>query len=76
MRTFARVVLQTLAQHATLVAGAGACGVVCAVEYHKRWDPIFADDVECIRRMGPFSYFYSAMTQRASQLDTFAGWAG
>jgi D-galacturonate reductase len=37
---------------------------------------IYNDAVARMRDLGPFSYFYSAMTQRREQLDTFAGWAG
>ncbi len=72
----AKPLVKTLAQHAALVAASAEHGGLCAVEYHKRWDPMYSDAVERIRRLGPFSYFYSAMTQRVTQLDTFAGWAG
>jgi D-galacturonate reductase len=72
----AKPVVKTLAEHVALRDAAAAAGVLCAVEYHKRWDPCYADARERARRLGAFSYFYSAMTQRREQLDTFAGWAG
>ena len=42
----------------------------------RRWDPIYNDARERARALGPFSFFSAVMTQRRSQLDTFAGWAG
>jgi hypothetical protein len=35
--------LQTLAEHRQLAAEAAAHGVMVAVEFHKRWDPIYDD---------------------------------
>jgi predicted dehydrogenase len=46
------------------------------VEYHKRFDPIYADARDRIRQLGPFSYYYSYMAQQKQQLDTFRAWAG
>jgi hypothetical protein len=34
-----------------------------AVEYHKRFDPIYSDARNRARGLGPFSYFYSYMAQ-------------
>ena len=42
-----------------------------AVEYHKRFDPIYSDARTRARGLGPFSYFYSYMAQPKVQLDTF-----
>lgn len=47
-----------------------------AVEYHKRFDPIYSDARNRARNLGPFSYFYSYMAQPKQQLDTFKAWAG
>jgi len=47
-----------------------------AVEYHKRFDPIYSDARNRARQLGPFSYFYSYMAQPKQQLDTFRAWAG
>ena len=72
----AKPVVKVLSEHRALEAAAAAAGVVCAVEYHKRWDPIYSDARERARGLGDFSFFASMMTQRRSQLDTFAAWAG
>jgi hypothetical protein len=42
-----------------------------AVEYHKRFDPIYSDARNRARQLGPFSYYYSYMAQPKQQLDTF-----
>jgi len=49
---------------------------MCAIEYHKRFDPIYSDARDRIRNLGSFSYFQATMTQPKAQLDTFRGWAG
>ena len=72
----AKPLVKGLAQHRALRDAAEGAGVLAAVEYHKRWDPVYADARERCLRMGPVSYFYAAMTQRREQLDTFAAWAG
>jgi len=72
----AKPLVKTLAEHLALMEAAAAAGVILATEYHKRWDAVFSDARERIRGLGPFSYFYSHMTQRREQLDTFAAWAG
>jgi hypothetical protein len=36
----------------------GAPAVQVAVEYHKRFDPIYSDARNRIRQLGPFSYYY------------------
>ena len=72
----AKPLVKTLAEHAALAAAARAGRVLAAVEYHKRFDPIYSDARERARGLGPFSFFSAMMTQRRAQLDTFAGWAG
>ena len=47
-----------------------------AVEFHKRFDPIYADAHQRIRNLGSFSHFSSYMAQPKQQLDTFRQWAG
>lgn len=41
------------------------------VEYHKRFDPMYADAANRIAGFGDFSYFSSYMAQPKQQLDTF-----
>ena len=73
----AKPVVKKLEDHLSLAAAAKKHGVLCAVEYHKRFDPIYADARDRIRsHLGPFSFFASTMTQPKAQLDTFKGWAG
>lgn len=72
----AKPVVQLLQHHQKLERAASQAGVICAVEYHKRFDPIYNDARERARALGPFSYFYSCMQQRREQLDTFRAWAG
>eukprot|EP00850_Spirogloea_muscicola_P003197 SM000013S26366 [mRNA] locus=s13:76851:79958:+ [translate_table: standard] len=50
--------------------------VLVSVEFHKRFDPIYADARDRVRSLGHFSYFSSTMCQPKKQLTTFAGWAG
>ncbi len=42
-----------------------------AVEFHKRFDPMYSDARNRIRDLGPFSHFASHMAQPKQQLDTF-----
>jgi len=51
-------------------------GVLVAVEFHKRWDPCYADAKHRIGALGDFSFFHSFMAQPKSQLQTFRKWAG
>ena len=69
-------VVKTLAEHAELAAAAEAAGVLVAVEVHKRWDPIYTDARDRLRRLGDFSYINAYMSQPKLQLATFASWAG
>eukprot|EP01006_Ploeotia_vitrea_P014096 TRINITY_DN37486_c0_g1_i1.p1 TRINITY_DN37486_c0_g1~~TRINITY_DN37486_c0_g1_i1.p1 ORF type:complete len:425 (+),score=57.49 TRINITY_DN37486_c0_g1_i1:41-1315(+) len=72
----AKPAVKTLADLHKLAEKAAKAGVLCGVEYHKRFDPIYADAKDRIRGMGGFSYYNATMTQGKQQLDTFAGWAG
>jgi len=72
----AKPAVKTLAQHRALNAAAKKHGVLVAVEYHKRFDPIYTDAKDRIRTLGGFSFFTATMTQCKTQLDTFRGWAG
>eukprot|EP01067_Filipodium_phascolosomae_P000793 Filipodium_phascolosomae@DN1575_c0_g1_i1.p1 len=59
-----------------LVEASNEAGVVVAVDYHKRWDPIYQDAVQRIRTLGDLNFFSSYMSQPHCQLDTFRSWAG
>ena len=68
--------VKKLEEHRQLVAAARDQGVLVAVEVHKRWDPIYADARDRIRKLGDFSFFASYMSQPKGQLETFRHWAG
>ena len=68
--------VKTLADHRQLARTADECGVLCAVELHKRFDPIYADAADRIQSLGSLSYFSSYMSQPVHQLQTFKRWAG
>ena len=68
--------VMTLEQHQTLLDAAIENNVLVAVEVHKRWDPMYTDARDRIKNLGPFSYFYSYMSQPKHQLETFKQWAG
>jgi D-galacturonate reductase len=70
----AKPLVHTLAEQLELVAAAD--GLVVAGEYHKRFDPFYADARDRARELGDFSFLSSYMSQPASQLDTFRSWAG
>ncbi|CAI5531861.1 unnamed protein product [Closterium sp. Naga37s-1] len=72
----AKPAVKTLHHHHHLVQAAEEKGVLVAVEFHKRFDPIYTDAHDRIRGLGPFAFFSSTMTQPKKQLHTFAGWAG
>jgi D-galacturonate reductase len=69
-------IVMTLAEHRALAAAAAAAGVLVAVEVHKRWDPIYADARERLRRLGDLSQMHAYMSQPKLQLETFRAWAG
>lgn len=74
----AKPAVKTLEDHLELVEAAKAAGVLCGVEYHKRWDPIYHDAVLRHRSCASsvFTHFSATMTQAKRQLDTFRNWAG
>ena len=53
----------------SLSAQARARGVHVQVEFHKRWDPMYADARARMRALGDCSYFQSFMSQPKFQLD-------
>ncbi|KAI8811848.1 hypothetical protein BJ742DRAFT_795820 [Cladochytrium replicatum] len=69
-------IVKTVAEHKTLVDEAHEYGVHVQIEFHKRFDPTYADAREKARTYGDFSYFYSYMSQPKYQLHTFRSWAG
>ncbi|KAJ1566047.1 hypothetical protein HK096_003504 [Nowakowskiella sp. JEL0078] len=68
--------VKTLKEHRTLVDEAKKTNVHVQIEFHKRWDPIYADAREKCRDLGDFSWFNSYMSQPKYQLQTFKSWAG
>jgi len=68
--------VKTLQQHLELVEAAKKHNVLCVAELHKRFDPIYLDARDRIRNLGPFSYYWSYMSQPKHQLETFKAWAG
>merc|ERR1719265_2255118 len=69
--------VMTVAAHRALIDAARKRGVLVQVEFHKRYDPIYADARTRIRStMGDFQYWCSHMTQPKTQLETFKAWAG
>jgi len=68
--------VKTLAEQLQLVKLAHEYKLLITVEYHKRWDPMYADARERIRNLGDFSYYQSYMSQPKFQLHTFSAWAG
>jgi D-galacturonate reductase len=68
--------VKTLEEHLSLVEASHRKSVLVAVEVHKRWDPIYVDARDRIRKLGNFSFFNSYMSQPKSQLETFKRWAG
>lgn len=69
-------VVKTLAQHVQLQMEAEAHNVLCCVEVHKRWDPIYVDARDRIQALGPLSFMQAYMSQPKHQLETFKAWAG
>ncbi|GAB5561701.1 MAG: hypothetical protein SynsKO_33480 [Synoicihabitans sp.] len=72
----AKPIVQTVADHRTLIEAAERRGVLVAMEVHKRWDPIYVDARDKIRELGDFSFFNAYMSQPKTQLETFRAWAG
>lgn len=72
----AKPLVKTLDEHLELLELASSKNVLVAMEVHKRWDPIYRDARDRIRKLGDFSYFNSYMSQPKTQLETFRAWAG
>lgn len=72
----AKPAVKTLKDHTRLVEAAKKNNVLVAVEYHKRFDPIYSDFRDRAATLGSFSFFNATMTQPKAQLATFRGWAG
>ena len=50
--------------------------MLCVVEVHKRFDPIYMDARDRIQKLGGFGFYCAYMSQPKHQLDTFKSWAG
>ncbi len=72
----AKPIVKELGDHLRLTELASNNGSLVAMEVHKRWDPIYRDARDRIRKLGDFSLFHAYMSQPKSQLDTFRQWAG
>ncbi|KAF5382965.1 hypothetical protein D9757_006381 [Collybiopsis confluens] len=68
--------VQLLSHHNELIAAAKKHGVVCLVEHHKRFDPVYSDARAKAGSLGEFNFFSAWMSQPKSQLETFRAWAG
>jgi D-galacturonate reductase len=69
-------IVMTLAQHHTLMTTATRKNVLVTIEVHKRWDPIYSDARDRLRRLGDCSQLHAYMSQPKLQLETFRAWAG
>jgi D-galacturonate reductase len=67
---------QLLSHHNALIAAAKKHNVVCFVEHHKRFDPVYSDAKARAASLGEFNFFSAWMSQPKSQLETFRAWAG
>lgn len=67
---------QLLSHHNALVAAAKKHNVICFVEHHKRFDPVYSDAKARAANLGEFNFFSAWMSQPKSQLETFRAWAG
>jgi len=68
--------VKKLEEHLALMEAARKKNVLCVAELHKRFDPIYTDARDRIRKLGPFSYYNAYMSQPKHQLETFKAWAG
>ena len=67
---------QLLSHHNELINAAQKHNVVCFVEHHKRFDPVYSDAKAKAQTLGEFNFFSAWMSQPKSQLETFKTWAG
>jgi D-galacturonate reductase len=75
----AKPAVHSIREHVALMKAAEMNKVIVCVEFHKRFDPIYADAVHQMRHansVGDFGYFYAYMSQPKYQLRTFQRWAG
>ncbi len=72
----AKPLVKTVAEHDTLARISAQKGLLTMLEVHKRFDPIYTDAVDRIKRLGEFGHFSAYMSQPKSQLETFKAWAG
>ncbi|KAH8100645.1 NAD-P-binding protein [Cristinia sonorae] len=68
--------VQQLKHHNELVEAAKKHNVVCFVEHHKRFDPVYSDARARAASLGEFNFYSAWMSQPKSQLETFRAWAG
>ncbi|THH34011.1 hypothetical protein EUX98_g24 [Antrodiella citrinella] len=68
--------VQLLHHHIELVEAAKKHDVVCFVEHHKRFDPVYSDARARAASLGEFNFYSAWMSQPKSQLETFRAWAG
>lgn len=67
---------QLLSHHLDLIDLSIKYNVVCFVEHHKRYDPVYSDARARAKTLGEFNFFNAWMSQPKSQLETFRAWAG
>lgn len=67
---------QLLSHHIELIKAAKENDVVCFVEHHKRFDPVYSDAKARAASLGEFNFYSAWMSQPKSQLETFRAWAG
>lgn len=68
--------VQLLKHHQELIELAQKHKVVCFVEHHKRFDPVYSDAKAKAAALGECNFFSAWMSQPKSQLETFRAWAG
>ncbi|PSR72404.1 hypothetical protein PHLCEN_2v11747 [Hermanssonia centrifuga] len=68
--------VQLLQHHLDLVELARKHNVICFVEHHKRFDPVYSDAKVRAQALGECNFFSAWMSQPKSQLETFRAWAG
>ncbi|KAF7310663.1 GFO-IDH-MocA domain-containing protein [Mycena chlorophos] len=65
-----------LAGSNSLTKAAKKHNVVCFVEHHKRFDPVYSDAKARAQTLGEFNFFSAWMSQPKLQLEVFKSWAG
>jgi D-galacturonate reductase len=72
----AKPLTKTLAEHHRIIDKAKQANVLVCVEFHKRFDPIYADAINRSKQLGALSFFSSFMSQPKQQIESFRSWAG